>query len=417
MAQPHVFLFTLSLLLLLSLVTSEMAKREAHQCEDPLAGTCKQTCDENCKMSCPSINKPCEQLCEYGPCDMKCATKDSCLQEQWCEMYAPQTCGVVRCTSTNCTQKCDDGACNLTCRVRSQCRQDCIGGSCRAFCKAKERCVQNCVDGRCPMRCVSHQCQQSCQVGACSLKCRTGKDCDQQCSSDCPLVSCHSKEGSCKQLGNGGKKMIIRAKTVGYQECRSGNCQQKCTTDIRCYQNCGGSCNQECNSGKSCEQYCAIDGNCDQTCSSNKCLQRCGQGRNCKMTCGATLQCEQRCPQGGCQGVCNSPSCFQLCDSGNCSFECKGPHCHQNCSGGGCTLSCPVGAKSCVQHCPAQNCNITRKEDGHFMVKNTSDDYGIHFNGIETKTNSGSVWLPCSLNFRNVFAFYAVWIVSTYILT
>lgn len=79
-------------------------------------------------------------------------------------------------------------------------RQDCIGGSCRAFCKAKERCVQNCVDGRCPMRCVSHQCQQSCQVGACSLKCRTGKDCDQQCSSDCPLVSCHSKEGSCKQV-------------------------------------------------------------------------------------------------------------------------------------------------------------------------------------------------------------------------
>lgn len=123
MAQPHVFLFTLSLLLLLSLVTSEMAKREAHRCEDPLASTCKQTCDENCKMSCPSINKPCEQLCEYGPCDMKCATKDSCLQEQWCEMYAPQTCGAVRCTSTNCTQKCDDGACNLTCRVRSQCRQ------------------------------------------------------------------------------------------------------------------------------------------------------------------------------------------------------------------------------------------------------------------------------------------------------
>lgn len=79
-------------------------------------------------------------------------------------------------------------------------RQDCIGGSCRAFCKAKERCVQNCVDGRCPMRCVSHQCQQSCQVGACSLKCRTGKECDQQCSSDCPLVSCHSKEGSCKQV-------------------------------------------------------------------------------------------------------------------------------------------------------------------------------------------------------------------------
>lgn len=97
------------------------------------------------------------------------------------------------------------------------------------------------------------------------------------------------------QLGNGGKKMIIRAKTVGYQECRSGNCQQKCTTDIRCYQDCGGSCNQECNSGKSCEQYCTIDGNCDQTCSSNKCLQRCGQGRNCKMTCGATLQCEQVC--------------------------------------------------------------------------------------------------------------------------
>ena len=78
--------------------------------------------------------------------------------------------------------------------------QDCIGGNCQALCKAKERCVQNCFEGRCPMRCVSDQCQQSCQMGECSLKCRTINDCEQQCSSDCPLVSCLSKEGSCKQV-------------------------------------------------------------------------------------------------------------------------------------------------------------------------------------------------------------------------
>ena len=142
MAQPHAFLILLSPLL--PSVTSKMAQREVRHCKYPSAGSCKQKCDihENCKMSCPNLNKPCDQLCENGPCDMSCVTQDGCYQEQWCDIFAPQTCGTVRCTTTNCTQACDDGACNLTCLARSHCKQSCQDGSCKMRCPNGRHCDQ-----------------------------------------------------------------------------------------------------------------------------------------------------------------------------------------------------------------------------------------------------------------------------------
>lgn len=130
----------------------------------------------------------------------------------------------------------------------------------------------------------------------------------------------------------------------------------------------------------------------------------------------------QECPKGGCQGICNSPSCFQLCDSGNCSFECNGPHCRQNCSAGGCTLTCPIDAESCVQYCAAQNCSIIRvtrttaSEDGHVLVQSSAGDQGIHFNRIKMKTSSGSYsfLFPCSFNCMSAVTLYAVGITLAY---
>lgn len=89
--------------------------------------------------------------------------------------------------------------------------------------------------------------------------------------------------------------MIIRAKEQGYQYCSSGNCQQNCTADFRCYQNCKGNCHQQCTTGERCYQSCSIDGKCQQMCHSSECFQRCTIGQNCNMTCQATDLCEQVC--------------------------------------------------------------------------------------------------------------------------
>lgn len=89
--------------------------------------------------------------------------------------------------------------------------------------------------------------------------------------------------------------MIIRAKEQGYQYCSSGNCQQNCAADFRCYQNCKGNCRQQCTTGERCYQSCSIDGNCRQMCNSSECYQRCTIGQNCNATCQATGLCEQVC--------------------------------------------------------------------------------------------------------------------------
>ena len=89
--------------------------------------------------------------------------------------------------------------------------------------------------------------------------------------------------------------MIIRAKEQGYQYCSSGNCQQNCAANFRCYQNCKGNCRQQCTTGERCYQSCSIDGNCRQMCNSSECYQRCTIGQNCNATCQATDLCEQVC--------------------------------------------------------------------------------------------------------------------------
>ena len=89
--------------------------------------------------------------------------------------------------------------------------------------------------------------------------------------------------------------MIIRAKEQGYQYCSSGNCQQNCAANFRCYQNCKGNCRQQCTTGERCYQSCSIDGNCRQMCNSSECYQRCTIGQNCNATCQATGLCEQVC--------------------------------------------------------------------------------------------------------------------------
>lgn len=142
MARLYASLVISSFLLLL-LMTSTKAKTEINRCEEPSAGLCKQECDENCRMSCPQSDPPlksCDQNCLDGRCDMRCVTKDTCHQEQWCD--TPQTCGTVRCTTTNCTQKCDYGTCNLTCRARSRCKQSCKDGSCNLKCPTGDHCDQ-----------------------------------------------------------------------------------------------------------------------------------------------------------------------------------------------------------------------------------------------------------------------------------
>ena len=92
--------------------------------------------------------------------------------------------------------------------------------------------------------------------------------------------------------------MIIRAKEQGYQYCSSGNCQQSCAADFRCYQNCKGNCRQQCTTGERCYQSCSIDGNCRQMCNSSECYQRCTIGQKCNSTCQATDLCEQVCLSG-----------------------------------------------------------------------------------------------------------------------
>lgn len=249
------------------------------------------------------------------------------------------------------------------------------------------------------------------------MKCKSRNNCAQYCSSYnkmCPLVDCESKERSCRQFG-GAERMVIRAQQ-GYQYCNNGNCKQNCTASFNCYQNCKGNCQQYCTAGNKCEQSCGHDGKCQQLCNAKTCNQRCTEGGNCKMTCKAKEPCTQRCPQGGCQTVCDSPSCLQLCNSGNCSLLCKGMQCQQNCTGGGCHLSCFLGANVCKQHCPSNNCTITRtqrpKRTEMITFQISSGQPEVTFNEAKT-TNSGKR-VSAALTFSTIYALWVMMISFTY---
>lgn len=142
MARLFESIFNASFLLMLAM-TSVKAKIVVNRCEPGYveAGLCRQTCDEDCKMSCASarpLPKSCDQVCEDGYCDMKCVSKESCYQA--CE--TPLDCGSMRCTTANCTQLCDVGACNLSCRATSHCKQLCNEGSCNLKCPRGDHCQQ-----------------------------------------------------------------------------------------------------------------------------------------------------------------------------------------------------------------------------------------------------------------------------------
>ena len=122
----------LNVSLFLSMVTLIKARITVNKCQDssPKA-SCRQECYEDCKMSCGQADpqlKSCEQTClDHGQCDLKCATKETCHQD--CE--ALLTCGSVFCKTANCTQRCDEGICKMSCRATSGCKQLCNAGSCQ----------------------------------------------------------------------------------------------------------------------------------------------------------------------------------------------------------------------------------------------------------------------------------------------
>ena len=134
----------LNVSLFLSMVTLIKARITVNKCQDssPKA-SCRQQCYEDCKMSCGQADpqlKSCEQTClDHGSCDLKCVTKGTCHQD--CESLP--TCGSLFCKTADCTQRCDEGMCNMSCRATSHCKQLCKAGSCHLKCaKTSERCKQ-----------------------------------------------------------------------------------------------------------------------------------------------------------------------------------------------------------------------------------------------------------------------------------
>ena len=124
----------LNVSLFLSMVTLSKARITVNKCQDssPKA-SCRQECYEDCKMSCGQADpqlKSCEQTClDHGQCDLKCVTKETCHQD--CE--ALLTCGSVFCETANCTQRCDERICKMSCRATSRCKQLCNAGSSESF--------------------------------------------------------------------------------------------------------------------------------------------------------------------------------------------------------------------------------------------------------------------------------------------
>ena len=126
----------LNVSLFLSMVTLIKARITVNKCQD---SSPKASCRQQCGQADPQL-KSCEQTCpDHGPCDLKCVTKGSCHQD--CESLP--TCGSVFCKTANCTQLCDEGMCNMSCRATSGCKQLCNAGSCHLKCaKTSERCKQ-----------------------------------------------------------------------------------------------------------------------------------------------------------------------------------------------------------------------------------------------------------------------------------
>ena len=68
------------------------------------------------------------------------------------------------------------------------------------------------------MRCVTDDCRQVCDSGECTMKCRTTNDCEQSCLpffSACPLLDCHSKQKSCRQVSEAQEEARFVAVHVG----------------------------------------------------------------------------------------------------------------------------------------------------------------------------------------------------------
>ena len=164
MARLYGTLFTSSLLLmLLGMMTSVKSKIVVNRCEgSSTAGSCTQECDEDCKMSCARATPPlksCDHVCWDSQCDMKCVAKETC--HPTCDTLL--NCGLVRCTTANCPQLCDVGACNLSCRARSRCKQSCNQCSCYLKCPTGDHCKQVTKSGIRPATFTVAKCSSMCK--------------------------------------------------------------------------------------------------------------------------------------------------------------------------------------------------------------------------------------------------------------
>ena len=94
--------------------------------------------------------------------------------------------------------------------------------------------------------------------------------------------------------------------------------------------------------------------------------------------------------------MCDSPACVQLCNSGNCSLECHGLNCQQNCTGGGCNLTCFTDADTCKQHCPANNCTISRiqrtKQKNVVFFKASPGAHEVTTDDVRTSNGRRRLW-------------------------
>ena len=138
-------LFKASLLLTLIGITMGKANIAVNRCKSSpsIYGSCLQECKEDCKMTCRNAESPlksCDQACLNERCDIRCFTKELCYQT--CESQSICK-GSMFCKTANCTQTCDAGTCDLSCRASSGCKQFCNEGSCKLKCpKTGEHCKQ-----------------------------------------------------------------------------------------------------------------------------------------------------------------------------------------------------------------------------------------------------------------------------------
>lgn len=131
-------------LLLSAVIMLAETKNVVNQCKlSSRTDFCKQECNKDCNMKCAKalrLLKSCDQGCRTGRCDMRCVTKETCLQT--CDPKSNCDSSLF-CKTSNCTQKCDVGNCDMSCRATSQCEQSCNEGSCKLKCpKTGQHCKQ-----------------------------------------------------------------------------------------------------------------------------------------------------------------------------------------------------------------------------------------------------------------------------------